>query len=211
MVMASSDIILGLLNIGSVKLGTSDVKLCLGNKQVYPLKGDVVAKFNLADSGTIKVLGNTANVKYVRIDGVRQSSVETGYTLTAGEHTIDYMFNSSVITSNAFSACTDIVDVEISDDITSISVNAFNGCSAITSCTIGSGVTTIGDQAFYYCSSLSSITSNAVTAPTITSYTFGNVKNNGTLYVPIGSSGYDVWMQNANYYLGQRNWTKVEQ
>lgn len=50
-----------------------------------------------------------------------------------------------------------------------------------------------------------------MTAPTIQSTTFQNVKVGGTLYVPIGSSGYDTWMQNANYYLGLYGWTKVEQ
>jgi hypothetical protein len=38
-----------------------------------------------------------------------------------------------------------------------------------------------------------------------------NVKTNGTLTVPTGSSGYDVWMGTGNYYLGKYHWTKVEQ
>lgn len=56
-----------------------------------------------------------------------------------------------------------------------------------------------------------SITSLATTAPTIDSQTFYGIKANGVLYVPSGSSGYDVWMGTGNYYLGQYNWTKVEQ
>ena len=40
---------------------------------------------------------------------------------------------------------------------------------------------------------------------------FKNVKANGTLYVPIGSSGYNVWMGTSIFYLGYNNWTKVEQ
>ena len=71
--------------------------------------------------------------------------------------------------------------------------------------------TSIGDGAFYNCSSLTSIVCNATTAPTIDGSTFRNVKTGGTLIVPQGSSGYDTWMQNANYYLGKYNWTKVEQ
>jgi hypothetical protein len=51
----------------------------------------------------------------------------------------------------------------------------------------------------------------AATAPTIQSDTFRNLKTNGTLTVPNGSSGYDVWMGTGNYYLGLYNWTKVEQ
>lgn len=64
---------------------------------------------------------------------------------------------------------------------------------------------------FKNCSGLTSIVSNATTAPTIQSNTFQYVKTGGTLTVPIGSSGYDVWMGTGNYYLGKYNWTKVEQ
>jgi len=53
--------------------------------------------------------------------------------------------------------------------------------------------------------------SNAATAPTISNYTFQKIATGGTLRVPSGSSGYDTWMQNANYYLGLYGWTKVEQ
>ena len=44
-------------------------------------------------------------------------------------------------------------------------------------------------------------------APTIQSNTFQNIKTGGTLYVPTGSTDYDIWMD----YLGEYNWTKVEQ
>jgi hypothetical protein len=84
-------------------------------------------------------------------------------------------------------------------------------CSGLTTCTIGSGVTSIGTSAFQYCRGLTSITCNARTAPTIQSSTFRDVHNNGILTVPIASSGYDVWMKIAYYYLGMYNWEKVEQ
>jgi len=67
-------------------------------------------------------------------------------------------------------------------------------------------VTSIRGYNFSNCSSLTEIISLATTAPTIISSTFNNIKLNGTLTVPIGSSGYDVWMQK----LGS-GWTKVEQ
>jgi len=53
---------------------------------------------------------------------------------------------------------------------------------------------------------LTSIKSLAVIAPTIQSSTFQNVKTNGTLSVPIASSGYDIWMGTGNYYLGSYDW-----
>ena len=69
----------------------------------------------------------------------------------------------------------------------------------------------IGYDIFQGCSSLASITCNKTTAPTIQNNTFYGIKTGGTLYVPVGSTGYDTWMQNANYYLGKYGWTKIEQ
>ena len=115
------------------------------------------------------------------------------------------------IGSYAFYGCGSLTSVDIPNGVTSIGYNAFATCTSLTTCTIGSGVTSIGDAAFDDCYSLTSIVSNATTAPTIASTTFQNVKTSGTLTVPQGSSGYDVWMGTGDYYLGKYNWTKVEQ
>jgi hypothetical protein len=49
-----------------------------------------------------------------------------------------------------------------------------------------------------------------MTAPTIQSNTFQKVKTGGTLTVPAGSTGYDVWMGTGDYYLGKYSWTILE-
>ena len=110
-----------------------------------------------------------------------------------------------------FYFCTSLTSIDIPNSVTSIGNSAFQYCSGLTSCTIGSGVTSIGNGAFGKCKSLTTITCNAMVAPAIGKTTFEDVKTGGTLTVPSGSSGYDTWMQNANYYLGKYNWTKVEQ
>ena len=114
------------------------------------------------------------------------------------------------ISNSAFSGCTGLTSVTIGNSVTSIGESAFYGCFGLTSITIPDSVTLIGDNAFIYCSGLTNITCNATTAPTISSFTFFEVKINGTLTVPAGSTGYDVWMGTDNYYLGKYNWTKVE-
>ena len=98
----------------------------------------------------------------------------------------------------------------IPNSVTSIGHWAFNNFTELTSIIIPSSITSIGKGAFSDCASLTSITCNATTAPTIDSQTFQNVKTTGKLYVPSGSTGYEVWMGTGNYYLGKYNWTKVE-
>jgi hypothetical protein len=116
------------------------------------------------------------------------------------------------IGAGAFQGCSGLTSVTIGNSVTSIGPGAFADCSGLTSVTIDNSVTSIGAGAFYSCSSLASITCNAITAPTIGSNTFQEmIKTNGTLIVPKGSSGYDVWMGTGNYYLGKYGWTKVEQ
>ena len=110
----------------------------------------------------------------------------------------------------AFQGCTSLTSVTIGTGVTSIGGSAFNRCISLTSITIPDSVTSIGSYAFSSCSNLTSITVEATTAPTIQSETFRDIKTNGTLTVPSGSSGYDVWMGTGNYYLGKYNWTKVE-
>ena len=49
-----------------------------------------------------------------------------------------------------------------------------------------------------------------MTAPTAEQEAFNMVKGSGTLYVPVGSTGYDVWLDD-NSRIGFSHWTKVEQ
>ena len=115
------------------------------------------------------------------------------------------------ISNFVFSGCTKLIEVIIPTNVTSIGSSAFYSCASLTSITIPNNVTTIGDSAFRNCSGLTNITSLATTAPTITSSTFRNIKTGGTLTVPTGSTGYDVWMGTGDYYLGKYSWTKIEQ
>ena len=113
------------------------------------------------------------------------------------------------IGDNAFERCYGLTSITIPNSVTTIGRSAFGNCHGLTSVSIGNSVTSIGQTAFDGCTNISSITCNATTAPTIYNQTF-YVKKNGILYVPVGSTGYNVWMDTDSYYLGWHNWTKVE-
>lgn len=216
-----------------------NVSYCVDNVEVHynPIETRVVVKYNVTDiTYSTHIAGNCENFAEMEVDGVVQSNVNGSYQFDSiGEHTIKYTLidNTSIVVSSfqgcnnitkvtipnsvtnignyAFHYCTGLIEVIIPDSITSIGNYAFQRCSSLTSVTIGNSVTSIGQNVFSQCYSLTSITSHVISAPEVESNTFYDVSNGGTLYVPIGSSGYNAWMDTSNYYLGSYNWTKVEQ
>ena len=104
------------------------------------------------------------------IDGIAYSLNNnlTASVVHGGTYTGDIVIPSSVtyndvtysvtsIGSEAFSRCTGLTSVTISNSVTSIGEFAFDGCSSLTSVTIPNSVTSIGDWAFADCSGLTSI------------------------------------------------------
>lgn len=108
-----------------------------------------------------------------------------------------------------FAGCSNLLNVTIPEGVTNISQYAFASCNSLTSITIPSSVISFGFQ-FISSSNLTEIISHIMNAPSVDDGMFAAVGQNGTLYVPKGSSGYDTWM-NDRGNLGYRGWTKVEQ
>lgn len=171
-----------------------NVSLCVQENEVH--YNPYVPPMNVITYQASEKLTETTSAPYPT-DGFKTNAFRgsSGQQLTMKSHT----FENGVGT------------IEFDGDIASIGQFAFGNCSSLTSVTIPNSVINIGHNTFRNCTSLTSIVSNAKTAPTITNSTFQNVKTDGTLTVPSGSSGYDVWMGTGNYYLGKYNWTKVEQ
>lgn len=217
-----------------------NVSYCEDNKDVHfnPVEARLVCKYNVTSISKPTLLRADVNniFKSMEIDGVMLNEFVTEYTFdTIGVHTVKYelydetnlgdsaFYNcrslTSVITPNsvtsigsdAFKNCTSLASVAIGSGVTSIGNSAFTNCTSITEVTIPDSVTSISGYAFYNCTGLTSVRSLAMAAPKIKNSTFQNVKTSGILTVPIGSSGYDVWMGTGDYYLGKYNWTKVEQ
>lgn len=96
----------------------------------------------------------------------------SGYTMPTGDLIIpssvthnEQTYSVTSIGSSAFSNCSGLTSVSISNSITTISNWAFSNCSGLTSLTIPNSVTSIGEYAFSDCSGLTSlIIPNSVTA-----------------------------------------------
>ena len=184
--------------------GLESIRVESGNT-VYDSRNNCNAIIETATNTLLYGCQNTiipSSVTSIGNNAFRECSGLTSITIPSSVTTIG---------NNAFRDCSGLTSINIPNSVTSIGGYAFTGCSSITSIEIPSSVTSIGSNAFERCSSLNSITSLATTAPTIQSNTFMNIKTGGTLYVPSGSTGYNVWMGTGNYYLGKYNWTKVEQ
>ena len=78
------------------------------------------------------------------------------------------------IGESAFSTCTGLTNVTISDGVTSIGNSAFWGCWGLSGVTIPNSVTSIGYGAFSSCTSLASVTFDG-NAPTVGATAFANV------------------------------------
>ncbi len=197
-------------------------KLFLNNGEVVELQGSgeltqamiTPYKKSLVRAEIGKLCTSIGNKSFYQCSVLRSVTIGNGVTTIGSNAFINCSSLTNITIGNsvtsigiaAFTSCSGLTSIIIPNSVTSIGNSVFNGCTGLTNVTIGSGVTSIGEYAFNYCIGLTSIKSLAVIAPTIESSTFQNVKTNGTLSVPIASSGYDIWMGTGNYYLGNYGW-----
>ena len=120
----------------------------------------------------------SASADVVKVDGIYYDISGTTATVTSGEKEYSgnivipesITFENSIysvtsIGDKAFSTCTGLTSVTISNSVTSIGNDAFYGCTGLTSFTIPNSVTSIGNEAFASCSGLTSVTiPNSVTS-----------------------------------------------
>ena len=87
----------------------------------------------------------------------------------------------------AFYNCASLTSVTIPDSVTSIGERTFYVCSSLTSVTIGNSVTSIGKDAFRSCYSLSSVYCKPTTPPTGGYFAFYDNASGRKIYVPRNS------------------------
>ena len=115
---------------------------------------------------------------------------------------VTYMVTS--IEPDAFVNCSQMVSVEIGDNVTSIDDGLFTDCPYLTKVTIGSAVKTIGSQAFDGCTEIDTIICKAVVPPVMedSSCFSAETYNNAQLLVPRASkatyAAADYWYKFAH-------------
>ena len=121
----------------------------------------------------VALLPVVASAYDAEIDGIYYKFSGNEATVTLGSHeysgavviphSVTYMGTVYSVTSiggHAFSYCSELTSVSISNNVTIIGQYAFSGCSGLTSVKIPDSVTLIGNYAFDGCSSLTSVTLN---------------------------------------------------
>jgi len=83
---------------------------------------------------------------------------------------------------SAFSGCSGLASVTIPNSVTSIGSYAFQNCSGLTSVTIGNSVTSIGSDAFYNCSGLKKVIVPNFNIKKWCSIKFGDYSDNPLYY-----------------------------
>ncbi len=100
-------------------------------------------------------------------------------------------FTGDKLLYGAFSNCSSLTSIVLTDSVTSIGGRAFGGCSGLESVTIPAGVTSISEYAFLNCTALTEIKFNAMNCDDLSSgaYAFCNVGQNGDgIKVTIGKN-----------------------
>ena len=99
-----------------------------------------------------------------------------------------------------------ITTVEFPEGLKTIGNYCLDGCNNITSVILPSTLTNIGQYVFKNCSKLESITFRSMKCPTFAaSNALSGIKTGGTLYAPIGGTGYNTLLNQG--WFGQYNWT----
>lgn len=97
----------------------------------------------------------------------------------------------TIIGFGAFTGCTNLASVVIPDSVTDIESEAFNDCTSLTSIEIPDSVTSIGNHAFSDCTSLTSVViGDSVTS--IGGYAFNNCTSLKTVYF---TGSEDQWAE----------------
>ena len=148
-------------------------------------------QWKLTDEGVLTITGTGEMQDWNRSKpspwhadkSVKQVIIGNGVTTIGSSAFYDCSSLTSVTIGNgvrtieggAFSSCSSLASITIPNSVRTIGGLAFSYCSSLASITIPNSVTRIWHSAFYGCKNIKQITSEAVTPPGCSRYTFKGV------------------------------------
>ncbi len=141
-------------------IGTDAFYGCENLKTVTTYSADVIPTVGSTDYGYLAYYADNVIID-VTYSGTGSDNLTWNFNTLDGVLTISgegAMANYSLSDSAPwYSYCYDVIEIVISDEVTTIGDYAFYNCSNLTSITIPESVTSVGYQAFGHCSSLTSV------------------------------------------------------
>ena len=144
----------------ATRTATTDIASYLADKRYVtvepkpvPHKGDQFVDTTSVLKFEVTAVGDTNTVKVIK-----NNYTATSYTVPDTVKYLDVDFAVTEIGKDAFTYCSSLQSVTLSEGLLTIGVSAFEECSSLESIAIPASVTTIGKDAFYNCSSLLSVT-----------------------------------------------------
>ena len=158
--------------------GTGKMKNYSGSSRPWSAYKNVIKQVIIDDGVT--TIGYSAFYRCSSLTSVTipNSVTEIGVGAFSGCSSLTSVTIPSSVTTiwhSAFYGCSSLTSVTIPNSVTTIGEEAFRDCSSLTSITIPNSVTTIGVEAFSGCKNIKQITSEAVTPPGCSRYTFKGV------------------------------------
>lgn len=167
-------------------------------------------------TGLLNIIVSDDNNTYSSIDGVLFNKTKTElirYAKDSIQPTYVTPAGVTAIGEEAFSTCSSLSSVIISEGVTEVNGNAFNNCKKLTSISLPSSLVSIGSYAFAYCSSLREIYSYALNAPTLSYEVFrDSISKVFVLKIPILAVGYDLnrWSEYSGYFTVEHLYEPTE-
>lgn len=156
--------------------------------------------WELTHTGTLTIAGKGKMHTYSK------SNKTPWYPYIENINKVVVLDNVTSIGDYAFQDCSNLVDVELSENLTIIGKQAFYRCSNINNLTIPDSVLSIGDSAFEHCSGIQELSiGNSVTD--IGKFAFADCSNIKTLNLPdsiknIGMGGFARCSNISNLFIG---------
>ena len=158
--------------------GTGKMKNYSGSSRPWSAYKNVIKQVIIDDGVTTIGYSAFSGCSSLTSVTIPNSVTEIGVGAFSGCSSLTSVTIPSSVTTiwhSAFYGCSSLTSVTIPNSVTTIGEEAFRDCSSLTSITIPNSVTTIGVEAFSGCKNIKQITSEAVTPPGCSRYTFKGV------------------------------------